>query len=89
MRVKKTILQIARLIIIILISVVLLLLLLAMIIPKPPEKEFNLYHEIMKDSSLTISVNSEALKNADFFRDEAYKEWQKQNEKSPFKRNYS
>ncbi len=68
----------------------LLMLLIAIIMPKPPIKEFNTYRAIIDEQCLEVQANfNETLNNADFFRNEAYKEWQNQNAKCIIKRDYS
>lgn len=86
---KRLTQSLKQLVYIIIGSLFFLFLFAILIIPKPPVKEFNQYHEITNTINLKTNNDSNIFINAEFFRDEAYKEWQKQNEKSLLRKNYN
>lgn len=81
--------QFIRIVILLLISIGLLILILALIIPKPPTTEFKLYNTLLSSSDSFHSYDKESFNNADFFRNQAYNEWQEQNNKFFLKRNFT
>lgn len=87
---KRLTKQVIRILIVLFISIALLIFLIAIIIPKPPVKEFNTYHKIIDEQGEELLTNpNETFSNAEFFRNEAYNEWQNQNTKCIIKRDYS
>lgn len=81
--------QFIRIVILLIISVGLLILILVWITPRPPTKEFKVYNSLLSKSDSLYSYDKESFNNADFFRKQAYKEWQEQNNKFFLKRDFT
>lgn len=67
----------------------LLILLIAWIAPKPPTREFKLYNDLVSHSDSFLLFDEESVNYADFFREQAFDEWQEQNKKFFLKRDFS
>lgn len=81
--------QFLKIIILLTITIGLLILLIAWIAPKPPTVEFNMYNALVSTSKSIRSYDQKSFNNADFFRKQAYNEWQEQNKKFLLKRDFS
>lgn len=81
--------QFLKTIILLIITIGLLILLIAWIAPKPPTAEFGIYNTLVSTSETIRLYDQESLNNADFFRKQAYNEWQEQNKKFLLKRDFS
>ncbi len=79
-----------RFVILLLVFPLLLLLFTITVISKPPVEEFNSFRQIANSQDFNSSSDKKKqLENARFFREAAYLEWKKQNEKCIINRDYT
>ncbi len=87
---KRLTRRVIRVIILIISLIVLLIIIIGTIIPTPPIEEFNTYHELINKQGKELYLKyKDTFADAEFFRNEAFKEWQNQNTKCIIKRDYS